>query len=202
MRLFTLLILLVPGLALAANSANYNFEISGLAGSTVGGDVHPLVDGVDASVDNGGAYALIVDLREGRKRDALLQYELFVGELNSEVKLSGDTTGEYDLRARYFHFGGTYEFNQSDLRPYVAATIGLTNLDSESTGSQNDWSMGFGAGMKWFPLTWFGLRLDARAFGTFHDGTTNIVCDGGCSAGLTGDMWWQSMVSGGVSVRF
>lgn len=197
-----LLAALLPVTALAAEPPRYDFELAALAGQTVGGDIDPLTNGVDTSVSDEGAYALILNIREGRKKAALLQYELFLGQLENQVQLTGDVAADYDLRARYLHFGGTYEFSEADFRPYIAASIGLTNLKAENNGDHNDWSLGFGAGLKWYPTQWLGLRLDARGFGTLYDANTAIICSEGCVAGINGEMWWQSMVSGGLSVRF
>ncbi|MBQ1783441.1 MAG: outer membrane beta-barrel protein [Gammaproteobacteria bacterium] len=201
MRALVLLVLL-PVAVLAAEPPRYDFELAALAGQTVGGDVDPLTDSVSTSVSDDGAYAVILNMREGLKKAALLQYELFVGQLENQVQLTGDVDEEYNLRARYLHFGGTYEFSDADFRPYIAASIGMTNLKAEGNSDHNDWSLSFGAGLKWYPTRWLGLRLDARGFGTLYDANTAIICGEGCVAGIHGDLWWQSMVSGGLSIRF
>lgn len=203
MRSLLPFMLALPLVAMADEAPDYKFEVSALAGQSISGDLEPLVEGIATKQSNDDAYALLLNINDGyNKRGALLQYELLAAQLDSDISLSGDVNGEYQLRSRYFHFGGTYEFSDADFRPYVAASLGMTHLKAEGNDSNNDWSMGFGAGIKWYPLQWLGMRLDARGFGTFYNEETAIICSGGCVAGMDGDIWWQSMVSGGLSVRF
>ncbi len=203
MRLLLPLLFALPLAAVADENTHYQFELSALAGQTIGGDIKPLVDDVATKRSNEGAYALLLNINDGyNKRGALLQYELLLAQLDSDVQLSGNVNDSYQVHSRYLHFGGTYEFNDSNFRPYIAASLGLTHVQAAGNDSNNDWSMGFGAGIKWYPLQWLGVRLDARGFGTFYNEKTAIICDGGCVAGMESDVWWQSMISGGLSVRF
>jgi len=71
----------------------------------------------------------------------------------------------------YFHIGGTFGVGQGNLNPYIAASLGATRFDPKSStlGSETKFSLGLGAGVKWFPTNRVGLRLEGRLFGTLID---------------------------------
>src|SRR4029079_11864555 len=84
------------------------------------------------------------------------------------------------LRVAVDHWqgGGLQEFDGARVRPFLTGTLGLTRYASP-TDSEIRFTLGAGGGVKLFPVSRLGIRLDGRAFATFLDseGTTS-VCAG------------------------
>ena len=93
--------------------------------------------------------------------------------------------------------------------PYLAATLGATHARVSSSGSESDtfWSGSIGLGMLLSPNSRVGVRLEARAYGTFTNSSTNLLCQSGpeggaCAIRVKGDLITQIETFAGVVFRF
>jgi hypothetical protein len=105
--------------------------------------------------------------------------------------------------------GGTYLFDGEKAQPYLAATIGGTHIRTKSTTSQDDtfFSGSIGLGVKFMPSARIGIRLEARAYGTLIDSSSQIFCSTGpdqniCAVQVDGKMLSQFETFAGVTFRF
>jgi hypothetical protein len=77
----------------------------------------------------------------------------------------------------------THEFvldNQPTLRPFLFASLGMSRL-SAAGQSYNRFAFGAGAGVKWFPLRWLGVRAHGQWLPTlFNPEVKGFACGGGC----------------------
>lgn len=109
-----------------------------------------------------------------------------------------------DLNLDYFHLGGSLYFPNGNLRPYVTASLGLTQMrpgDDYSTESR--FSMGFGAGIEYQMTEAFSLFADARGYATFVNSSSSLFCDGGdCLWSISADIMWQGQANLGVKFKF
>ncbi|ABV35582.1 conserved hypothetical protein [Shewanella sediminis HAW-EB3] len=109
-----------------------------------------------------------------------------------------------DLNVDYFHLGGSLYFPNGNLKPYVTASLGLTQMrpgDNYSTESR--FSMGFGAGIEYQMTEAFSLFADARGYATFVNSSSALFCDGGdCLWSISSDIMWQGQANLGVKLKF
>jgi len=109
-----------------------------------------------------------------------------------------------DLNVDYFHLGGSLFFPNGNFKPYVTASVGLTQMrpgDNYSTESR--FSMGFGAGIEYQMTHAFSLFVDARGYATFISSDSALFCDGGnCLWSISSDIMWQGQANVGVKLKF
>ncbi|RTR40872.1 porin family protein [Shewanella canadensis] len=109
-----------------------------------------------------------------------------------------------DLNVDYFHLGGSLFFPNGNFKPYVTASLGLTQMrpgDNYSTESR--FSMGFGAGIEYQMTDAFSLFADARGYATFVNSSSALFCDGGnCLWSISSDIMWQGQANLGVKLKF
>jgi len=109
-----------------------------------------------------------------------------------------------DLNVDYFHLGGSLFFPNGNLKPYVTASLGLTQMrpgDNYSTESR--FSMGFGAGIEYQMTEAFSLFADARGYATFVNSSSALFCDGGeCLWSISSDIMWQGQANLGLKLKF
>jgi hypothetical protein len=110
-----------------------------------------------------------------------------------------------DLALDYYHIGGTYLIlHQGPLQPFVVGTVGATHFGPDAPGleSLTRFSVGLGAGLRYFPTEHVGLYLTGRGFFTamkggdtvFHSQSSNVTVD---ARGI-----WQPVIQAGVIIAF
>jgi len=105
----------------------------------------------------------------------------------------------------HWQVGGLQEFGALRTRPFLTGMLGLTRY---GIGADNEvrFSAGAGGGVKLFPTSHLGIRLDGRAFVTILDaGGTALACggrSGTCLVALHVDAVWQAEFTAGLLVRF
>ena len=108
-----------------------------------------------------------------------------------------------DLTTDHWQVGGLQEFLPGRIRPFLTGVLGLTRY---GVGGSNEvrFLTGAGGGVKLFPASRIGLRLDGRVFATFLDAEgTAIVCGGGpCFIRLHVHVAWQGEFTAGLILRF
>lgn len=119
---------------------------------------------------------------------------------NSEIE-----TPFAHLDVDYYHLGGSLYFPKDKLRPYVTASLGMTNLrpnDSANYDNESNFSLGFGAGLEYQFTERFSAFADLRGFATFINSSSSLFCSGGCIVNISADLMWQGQGNLGVKVKF
>jgi hypothetical protein len=95
------------------------------------------------------------------------------------------------------------------VRPYLAATVGVTRFEVSNAGFDSDsfFSFALGLGLQVRPHDRLGIRLEARSFGTLLDSDTDLFCQTGptnniCAIRVEGTVLWQLEVVAGIVFRF
>ena len=188
--------------AFAAPLAAQGIEFMPFGGYRFGGDFFELVADRPADIDGAPAVGFVVNvpLSDG------LQVEAFVTRQSARVSLP---TGPLQAATRW-HFtidhmqaGGLREFSGGRVRPFLTGLLGLTRYAAEGTGSEIRFTAGAGGGVKLFPVSHFGLRLDGRLYTTFVDADLRFLActPGTCITAVHTDLVWQTEFTAGLIVR-
>jgi len=204
LRAATLALLLGASAAATAADDALDFEITPYGGWRFGGtfDIQESTDSWE--LDESSSFGLILNLRER----ANTQWEFIYSQQESSARLKSSTqpAARVDLDVQYFQVGGTYQWEGDILRPYLAATIGGTRV---SAPSQSDafWSGSIGLGFQIMPESRVGIRVEARAWGSLTDSSTDLFCSVGpdqniCAIRVDGSVLSQVETFAGVVFRF
>ena len=123
---------------------------------------------------------------------------------DASVALPGGSFGA-PVRSRvsveHYQIGGLQEYG-ARVRPFFTGVLGLTRY---ATGIESAWrfTAGGGGGVKLFPSSRVGVRLDGRVFGTVLDahGTALACGNGACFIRLHVNATWQAEFTAGLLVR-
>ena len=190
-----------------AQEQAFDFELTPYGAYRVGGDFNESGGGASIDLDEGGSYGLIFNARAS----PVTQWEILYSrqETNANAAGLGLTSPSPDLTIHYLHAGGTYLWDGDTVRPYLAATVGGTYVDISTPGFDSDtfYSFSLGLGLQVRPTKRLGLRLEARAFGTFVQADTDLFCQFGpmnnvCALRIDSDIMWQTEAIAGVVFRF
>ncbi|QFU21546.1 porin family protein [Shewanella eurypsychrophilus] len=109
-----------------------------------------------------------------------------------------------DLTVDYFHVGGSLFFPNGNLKPYVTASVGMTNMrPSGDYSNESRFSMGFGAGLEYELTPAVALFADARGYATFMSSDNALFCNGSqCVWNIHADIMWQGQVNAGIKLSF
>jgi hypothetical protein len=185
------------------------FEITPFAGYRFGGSFE--LEDVPESYDfkDSSSFGLILNFPHRQNT----RWEILYSQQSTEAEFSGTTPNDptIDLDLHVLQLGGTYQFEGQgrSMVPYLAATLGATHARVSSSGSESDtfWSGSIGVGMLFSPNSRVGLRLEARAYGTFTNSSTDLLCQSGpeggaCAIRVKGDLITQIETFAGVVFRF
>jgi hypothetical protein len=193
----------VPAVASAADDA-LGLEITPYGAYRFGGTFN-VQDSNDAwEVQDSSAVGLIINLRER----ANTQWEFIYSQQASTARLNSTTmpATSIDLDVQYFQVGGTYQWEGDVIRPYLAATIGGTRVRAPAE-SDAFFSGSIGLGLQIMPESRVGIRVEARAWGSLTDSSTNLFCSVGpaenvCAIRVDGSVLSQVETFAGVVFRF
>jgi hypothetical protein len=197
-----LLLLLVNAPAAVAQSV----EISPFGGYRFGGDPFEVVAGRALDIDYAPALGLTIDfpLSGGMQIEGFFSHQRASVPLVVEGALGGPA--RLGISVDHWQVGGLQEFGAAwRTRPFLTGMLGLTRY---GIGADNEirFSAGAGGGVKLFPTSHFGIRLDGRALVTILDaGGTALACgsrSGTCLVALHVDAAWQAEFTAGLLVRF
>lgn len=193
--------------AVFAQENNFKYELTPFAGFTTGGDFEDASSSAMLALDDSSNFGLILDIRES----ANTQWEI----LYSVQATDADSTGlaisssSFDLDVHYLHGGGTYLFDGNTARPFMSATVGASHFEPglDSVGSETFFSFSIGAGLHIRPNAKFGIRLEARGYGTLLDSDSDLFCQSGpagaiCAIRVDGTVLWQFQALAGFVFRF
>ena len=183
------------------------FEVTPIGGFRFGGSFEDIDQGLSADVDDDASVGLILNLRESGNT----QWELIYSRQDTAIDTTEFSFSEPTLDADFqsLQIGGTYMGEGIRARPYVAATVGGTHVSPGLPGLVSDsfWSFSIGGGLQLFPQSRVGVRLEARAWGTLLDSSSDLFCQSGsqggvCAVTVDGDLLWQFETFAGVVFRF
>jgi len=196
-RLALVLFLLLPARAAFAQAV----EISPFGGYRFGGDPFEWAAGRPLDIDYAPALGLTIDfpLQGG------MQIEGFFSHQRASVPTPPGFFGapaRTGISIDHWQVGGLQEFGPWRARPFLTGTLGLTRYGT-SADSEIRFSVGAGGGVKLFPWSRLGVRLDGRVFATILDADgTALACGGGaCFVALHVNAAWQAEFTAGLLVR-
>lgn len=198
------LMLFFPALLQAQEATT---EITAFGAYRFGGTFEEEESGAEYELNDSPSFGLIVNFRH---KDPT-QWEILYSQQQTEAEFQGGTIsdGEVDLDLHVLQLGGTYQFEGEVARPYLAFTLGGTHVKASANGSDSDtfFSGSIGIGMKFLPTSRVGIRVEARAYGTLVDNSTDLFCSTGpdqniCAIRLEGRMLSQVETFAGITVRF
>lgn len=198
---FALLLAALP--ARAEDSSAFQAALH--AGYRFGGSLEDQTTGDDRDFDEGGSFALALELRYKPGDDRF--YQLWYSRQASEV---ADALASYDVDIQYLHLGGTIPIGDRErAQPYFAAGLGGTRFSSSEPGAKDktrfSGSLALGLAV---PLAGHAaLRFEARGYVTAVDTDTAIFCrsdngTGFCRIVASGSAIVQVEVLAGIAIRF
>ena len=108
------------------------------------------------------------------------------------------------LRVSVDHWqgGGIQEFGNGRIIPFTAGMLGLTRY-AAGADSEIRFSLGAGGGVKLFPVSRIGVRLDGRLLATLVDAyeTRGVCGTGACAFALHLNVLWQAEFTAGLIVK-
>jgi hypothetical protein len=189
-----------------ASGDDTRFEITPFAAYRVGGTFDDADGQGQLELRESNAWGFTVN----GKVESNTEWEVFFARQSTDIDTSGipDPQPEFDIDIDYLHFGGTYLFDGERVRPFVALTVGATRYEPRAPGydARTYASMSLGAGWKFRLAEHFGLRLEARGFGTLIDNNSRLFCEidggGACLIVIEGRIVAQWEARAGFSIRF
>ena len=209
--------LLLPMLLILAAAPpfaqDYNAEITPFGGYRFGGnfDIEETGAGIGSAtsveLSDSSSYGLMVDWRHSPNTT----WQILYSEQDTDAQVSGTATPLRSIgtQLRVLQIGGTYRGPGDVVQPYLAATVGGTHIRTSGNESQSDtfFSGSIGVGINVLPTSRFGLRLEARAYGTLTDSSTDLFCQTGpdlnvCAIRVQGKLLSQVETFAGFTFRF
>jgi opacity protein-like surface antigen len=203
------LFLVLLGLLLATPAALADdlplFQAALHGGYRMGGSLEDVDTGEDADFEEGGSFALALELRFDKGDDRY--YQLWYSRQGTEVN---DGVDSHDVDIEYLHIGGTLPFGGYEhAQPYFAAGLGATRYSSSAPGADDrthfSGSMAFGLQV---PLAKnVAIRLEARGYLTAVDTSSALFCSSDTAGGVcrivaSGSTIFQAEALAGIAVRF
>ncbi len=183
------------------------FELTPFAGYRFGGTLEVEDSAGSFKLDDAMSYGLILNF----PHRANTQWEVLYSKQSTEAEFSTATPNDssLDIDLHILQLGGTYQFEGNKVIPYLAMTLGATHIKVSSTGTSSDtfWSGSIGLGILISPGSRVGVRLEARAYGTLTNSSTDLLCETGpdinfCAVRIEGDIVTQIEAFAGVVFRF
>ena len=200
-----LALLAVP--AAQAQEDVFEFEMTPFVGLATGGNFDDATSGASLDLNDSTGFGLILDIRESANTQWEILYSLQVTEADTTgLPISGSPL---DIDVHYLQGGGTYLFEGNNARPFLATTIGATHFKPGLTGvdSETFFSFSIGTGLHIRPNDKFGIRLEARGYGTVLDNDSDLFCRSDpagaiCAVHVDGTVLWQFQATAGFVFRF
>ena len=193
-----ILIALVASAPLSAQG----IEIAPFGGYRFGGDLFEIAAGRPLDEDGASALGVVFDfpLWNGLQIEGLAsrqEVQVLVPALPSGAPVRTQISVDQWLG------GALQEFTDGPIRPFLTSTFGLTRYAADAD-SEIRFAMSAGGGVKLFPSSHVGVRLDGRVIATFVDASGNaFACTpGACLVALHVNIAWQAEFSAGVVFKF
>jgi hypothetical protein len=176
-------------------------EITPFGGYRFGGDFFELVAGQPVDTDGAPAVGAIVDIPLGNG----LQVEGLFTHQDATVTVQSTPVGPATRRhvsVDHWQGGALQEYSEGRVRPFAIGTLGLTRYAGEGD-SEMRFTLGAGGGVKLFPTSRVGVRLNGQLSATFVyvDARVASCGPGLCLFGINADIVWQPEFSTGLIFR-
>jgi len=178
-------------------------EVTPFGGYRFGGDFFEIVTRQPVDLDGAPALGVVVDvpLSNGFQIEGL-----FTHQAADVVTTPRPLPPVRALRITVDHWqaGGLQEFGDlRRVRPFLTGTLGLTRYATEAD-NEIRFSVAAGGGVKLFPTSHLGVRLDSRVTATFDDAHARLILctPGTCVLDINAYIVWQAEFSAGLVVRF
>jgi len=190
-----------------ARADTSGIEITPFGGYRFGGNFEVEAPAGEYKLDDSASVGLLVNWRH----QANTHWEILYSRQSSTAVFSDSSAGlpPVDVEQHVLQLGGTYRGDGEKAWPYLAATLGGTHVRADSGDSSSDtfFSGSIGIGVRYMPTPNLGLRLEARAYATFLNSSTDLFCDlgpdtGVCEISVRGDLVSQVETFAGIVFRF
>lgn len=176
-------------------------EITPSGGYRFGGDFFELITGQPVDTDGAPTVGAVVDIPIGNG----LQFEALFTHQKSHVTTASGPLGvptRWTISVDHWQGGALQEYADGDVRPFATGMFGLTRYAGEGD-SEIRFTIGAGGGVKLFPSSTFGVRLNGQVSATFvHTDATVLGCGNRtCVVNFDADIVWQIEFSAGLIVR-
>jgi len=182
-----------------ANAQNY--EITPFAGWRTSSSLEEESTGETVKLDETRSFGILMSMQ----RDHDSSYDLLFSRQDTDIQSKSSPEKNTSIKFDYYHIGGTLNYKQNGLYPFVSGGLGVTHISpaNEVFSSETKFSLSIGGGIK-FPLTEnIGLRLEARGYGTVVDSSGSILCTAdGCLIRFKGDLFTQFEATAGLTIAF
>lgn len=190
-----------------AQQDEFKFELTPFVGVATGGDFEDSTTTASLELDDSSSFGLILNIDESANTQWEILYSLQATEADTTgLPISG---APLDIDVHYIQGGGTYLFDGNAARPFLAATIGASHFEPGLDGvdSETFFAFSIGAGLQIRPNERFGMRLEARGYGTLLSSESDLFCQSGpagaiCAIRVEGNILWQWHAFAGFTFRF
>jgi len=177
-------------------------ELMPFGGYRFGGDFFEIVAEGAVDLDGAPALGVVLDvpMYEGLQFEALLTHQ---SAHLSVPQRPFEPPAQWHITVDHLQGGGLQEFADGRVRPFATGVVGLTRYAALGD-SEIRFTVGGGGGVKLFPLSHVGVRLDGRVYATFVDADARfLACEPGvCVTNLHVDIVWQAEFTAGIVLRF
>ena len=190
-------------LLVASRAAAQSVEIAPFGGYRLGWGVSD-VGGAPVVDDDGGvSFGIVANIQIGPPADGFTFEALFSRE-QARVKIqptffSPPVTANVEVD--HMMIGVQQELDNSSARAFISGLAGLTRY-AAGGDMEIRFTVGLGAGGKFFATRHLGLRLEARGYMTIIDLGGRAVCSGGCVFVFNANPVFQADITAGVIVAF
>lgn len=190
-----------------AQEQSFDFEITPFGAYRYGGEFEDADSSLSLELNDGASYGLIFNARHS----PTTQWEIIYSHQEADAKTAGLGLSDpvLDIDIDYLQAGGTYLWEGDTARPFLAATLGVAQVDVGNPGYDSDsfFSFSLGLGLQFAPTNRLGLRLEARGYGTLLDSESDLFCQFGpsnniCAVRIDGTIMWQLEALAGIVFRF
>jgi opacity protein-like surface antigen len=177
-------LVLAAGVAGLPGSARaQRVEITPFGGYRVGGSVGEVGTAEVVDDDGGPSLGVVVDVVFGGLADGLKVEGLFSRE-RTDLAVRGsifDPPGSVPVEVDQILVGGIQDLDDGRVRPFLSGLLGITRY-AVPGDTEVRFSIGVGAGVKFYATRNLGVRLDARGYMTVIDLGGSGICGGvGCA---------------------
>ena len=176
-------------------------EVMPFAGYRFGGDFFELVAEHAVDLDGSPALGFVVNvpLWNGLHVEGLLTHQ------NAHVSIPNrpvDSATRWRITVDHLQAGGLQEFADGRVRPFVTGALGLTRYAAEGN-SEVRFTASAGGGVKLFPFSHVGVRLDGRVYTTLIDADARFMAcsHSTCITAINVDVVWQAEFTAGIVFR-
>jgi DNA-binding transcriptional LysR family regulator len=191
----------------APAAAAQAFEVAPFVGYRFGGQFFELATRQPVDADGAPALGIVVDV--DLPPTAGLQFEALFTHQEVRVLAAGPPFSPTPEVAAAWHVavdqwagGALQEFSGGSIRPFLTGLVGLTRYASEEDAEVR-FALAAGGGVKMFPASRLGVRLEGRVFTTIIEVDAHAVaCTPGCVGVFRLDVVWQAEFTAGIVFRF